>query len=217
MITIIITAFIAFISTNIDDIFVLTLFFSQLNANMKKHHIVIGQYIGIAVLCSVSIAVAQGLSLIPHEYIRLLGIAPIYLGIKAYFDYRKANGEELNLDNRLASKNIEIDRIHNLSEIKVNGMVNYVRQLVNPSIIKVCSVTVANGGDNIGIYVPIFASMSLLKILLTLMIFAFLVGLWCFIAIKLSQINYVQAVAEKYKNSLVPIVFVGLGIFILLS
>lgn len=41
----IITAFISFASTNIDDIFILMLFFSQVNSIMKKRHVILGQFI----------------------------------------------------------------------------------------------------------------------------------------------------------------------------
>lgn len=43
-----------------------------------KYYIVIGQYLGIGVLTSISIIGAL------HEYIGLLGLVPIYLGIKEY-------------------------------------------------------------------------------------------------------------------------------------
>ena len=41
---------IAFIATNIDDIIVLLLFFSQINANFRRRHIVIGQYLGFTTI-----------------------------------------------------------------------------------------------------------------------------------------------------------------------
>lgn len=56
---------------------------------MKRRHIVIGQYLGIGALTTISIIGALGVSLIPHEYVGLLGLVPIYLGIDAYFDHKK--------------------------------------------------------------------------------------------------------------------------------
>jgi len=40
----------AFTATNIDDIVILLLFFSQVNASFRRHHIVVGQYLGFTVL-----------------------------------------------------------------------------------------------------------------------------------------------------------------------
>ncbi|WP_346936869.1 cadmium resistance transporter [Clostridium sp.] len=79
MISTIIIAFVSFASTNIDDIFILMLFFSQINNDMGKRHIVIGQYLGITLLTTISIIGALGISLIPSEYVGLLGLVPIYL------------------------------------------------------------------------------------------------------------------------------------------
>jgi cadmium resistance protein CadD (predicted permease) len=59
--------------------------------------------------------------------------------------------------------------------------------------------------------------MSLSDILLTVIIFALLIGLWCFIASNLVEHPLVQKNIEKYKDIFVPIIFIGLGIFILIE
>jgi cadmium resistance protein CadD (predicted permease) len=46
-------AIVAFAATNLDDIFVLTLFFAQ--KNLRRWHIVVGQYLGLAGLITVSL------------------------------------------------------------------------------------------------------------------------------------------------------------------
>lgn len=79
------------------------------------------------------------------------------------------------------------------------------------------SITFANGGDNIGIYIPIFISMNLLNILITVIIFLFFTGIWCFIGLKLSEHPFVQRSIENYKHIFVPIIFIELGIFILME
>lgn len=191
MISIVLKAFISFVSTNIDDIFVLMLFFSQINDVMKKRHIVIGQYLGIGVLTAISIIGAMGVSVIPSEYVGLLGLVPIYLGIKAHIDYKKE------------SKDSENSKV--------------IKSFINPSVIKVFSVTLANGGDNIGIYIPLFANMSLMNVLVTVAIFILLVAIWCFIAIKLVEYPFVHNNIERYKHIFVPIVFICLGILILME
>ena len=97
MISTVIMAFVSFISTNIDDIVILMLFFSQTNDIMKIHHVVIGQYLGISVLTIVSIIGALGVSVVPDEYVGLLGLVPIYLGIKAYVDHKKEINNEIQV------------------------------------------------------------------------------------------------------------------------
>lgn len=59
--------------------------------------------------------------------------------------------------------------------------------------------------------------MNLVTILVTVIIFVLLTALWCFIALKLSEHSFVQSTIEKYKHIFVPIIFIGLGIFILMK
>lgn len=162
MLSTVITAFISFASTNIDDIFVLMLFFSQVDSAMKARHIIIGQYLGILALTTISIIGALGLSLIPHEYVGLLGLVP-------------------------------------------------------PNVFKVGSITFANGGDNIGIYIPVFTNMNLIDIIITVVMFAFLTALWCFIGIRVADHPFVHRNIQKYKHIFIPIIFIGLGFFILME
>ena len=54
----VITALISFISTNLDDIFVLTLFFAQEDRPRGRVYITLGQYLGIGILAAVSLLVA---------------------------------------------------------------------------------------------------------------------------------------------------------------
>ena len=44
------TAITAFTATNLDDVLILLLFFSQVNTAFQKKHIVIGQYLGFGAL-----------------------------------------------------------------------------------------------------------------------------------------------------------------------
>ena len=211
-----IKAFISFISTNIDDIFVLMLFFSQINNDMKRRHIVIGQYLGIVVLITISIVGTLGVSVIPYEYVGLFGIAPIYLGIKEYVDRKKESKNNGNTGHQ-ELQNAENSKIEEKTATKRNRIITSIKSFINPSVIKVFSVTLANGGDNIGIYIPLFSSISLFGILVTVIIFLFLLAIWCFIALRLAEHLFVQSNIEKYKHIVAPTIFIGLGIFILME
>lgn len=219
MISTIITAFVSFASTNIDDIFILMLFFSQINNDMGKRHIVIGQYLGITLLTTISIIGALGISLIPSEYVGLLGLVPIYLGVKAYVDHKKENkdNEDVGHEELQNDENIERMELEEITYIQKKRTSNFAKYFINPSVIKVFSLTFANGADNIGIYVPLFTSMSLVSIVVTVIIFMILIALWCFIGLKLAEHSFVQRNIKKYKHIFVPIVFICLGVFILME
>ena len=87
------TSLIAFISTNIDDILILTFIFTA-NKNAKTYKIILGKYIGMALLTAVSIISAMGLKLIDPKYLFLLGFVPIILGIKEIISNLKNDKKE---------------------------------------------------------------------------------------------------------------------------
>lgn len=216
MISTIIMAFISFISTNIDDILILMIFFSETSDVMKTHHIVIGQYLGIGALITISIIGSLGVSIIPYEYIGILGFVPMYLGIKVYVDYKKKSKSKENIVYQEV-KDIENNKFEEITNTEIRERKTFSRGFINSAVIKVFSVTCANGGDNIGIYIPLFTRMDLVSIIVTIVIFMFLVAIWCFIALKLSKHPLVQKFIERYRHIFVPIIFIMLGIFILID
>jgi cadmium resistance protein CadD (predicted permease) len=76
------TGVIAFSATNLDDIVFLTIFFSQ---TRRPWRVVLGQYLGFTVLVLISLIGFFGSRILPHDWIRLLGIAPIAIGLKKLF------------------------------------------------------------------------------------------------------------------------------------
>jgi cadmium resistance protein CadD (predicted permease) len=64
----------AFVATNIDDIFVLMIFFSSLAYPVRQ--IVLGQYIGIGLLVAIGVLGSLIALVVPTYVIGLLGIVP---------------------------------------------------------------------------------------------------------------------------------------------
>lgn len=79
-------AVMAYIGTNIDDMFINLFFFAQADGKHGKGIVYLGKYAVIILLFAVSWLASCGLQIIPQEYIRWLGIVPILLGIRAVFD-----------------------------------------------------------------------------------------------------------------------------------
>jgi len=111
----------------------------------------------------------------------------------------------------------ENSKLEDTTDTQRNRIKIFIKSFISPSIVKVFSVTFANGGDNLGVNIPLFTSMSLVGILVTVIIFILLTALWCFIALKLTERPFVQRNVEKYKNIFVPIIYIGLGIYILMK
>src|SRR5438046_10743896 len=80
-----ITGTVAFSATNIDDVVFLTMFFSQAS---RRWHVVVGQYLGFSALVLVSLIGYFGGQVLPHEWLRLFGLARIAIGIKYLFAHR---------------------------------------------------------------------------------------------------------------------------------
>jgi cadmium resistance protein CadD (predicted permease) len=76
-----------FALTNIDDACLLTLLFAQ---RIPARRIVAGQYLGFAVIVVVSLLGAFAALAIPDRWVRLLGFAPIALGVRHLLKHRGA-------------------------------------------------------------------------------------------------------------------------------
>jgi cadmium resistance protein CadD (predicted permease) len=77
----------AFVATNIDDIFVLMIFFSSLAYPVRQ--IVLVQYLGIGSLVAIGVLGSLIALVVPTYVIGLLGIVPIAIGIKNLIEIRK--------------------------------------------------------------------------------------------------------------------------------
>ena len=182
------TALLAFAATNIDDIFLLTLFFAGVNARFNRRHIVAGQYLGFAALVALSLVGYFARFLAPEEWIGLLGFLPIIIGLKKLWELKGGKTEEAHIKKPAAH-----------------------------AVFTVAAVTFANGGDNIGIYTPLFASSSLLELVITLSVFFVLVAVWCALGYFLGRHPAVYSVLDKYGHIIVPFVLMALGFYIMLE
>lgn len=197
------TGIIAFAATNIDDIIILMLFFAQVNVTFRPYHIVAGQYLGFLVLILASLPGFVGGLFIPKAWIGLLGILPIIIGVSQLLDRHKDDDVQ-TLSHQL---------VHSTSRSPSAKLA----ALLTPQTYSVAAVTLANGGDNIGIYVPLFASCDLPMLLLILTVFFVLIGVWCYIAYRLAQSPAIAHILTRYGHAIVPFVLISLGMFILLE
>ncbi|MFG2106649.1 cadmium resistance transporter [Micromonospora chersina] len=83
------------------------------------------------------------------------------------------------------------------------------------TLLGVAGVTVANGADNVAVYVPVFRSLDPAAGLVWLLVFAALVAVWCAVAAALGSHPRVVALVGRAGHWLVPTVFIALGVIIL--
>ena len=197
LVTAISTGMTAFTATNLDDILILLLFFSQVNAVFRRRHIVFGQYLGFTALVLASLPGFFGRLIFPPDWIGMLGLLPIAIGLSRL----------LNPETEDSEAEAELEQSEN----------SFFSSFLSPQTYSVAAVTVANGGDNIGIYVPLFASNTLESLAVILAVFFAMVGVWCYAAYRLIQMRAIADTLTRYGNQLVPFVLIGLGIAILVK
>ncbi|HEL1630667.1 TPA: CadD family cadmium resistance transporter [Streptococcus suis] len=188
----IISAIGVYISTSIDYLIILIILFAQLSQNKQKWHIYAGQYLGTGLLVGASLVAAYVVNFVPEAWmVGLLGLIPIYLGTRFAI---VGEGEEEE----------EEEIIERLEQSKANQLFWTVTLL-----------TIASGGDNLGIYIPYFASLDWSQTLVALLVFAIGIIIFCELSRVLSSIPLISETIEKYQRIIVPLVFIPLGLYIM--
>jgi cadmium resistance protein CadD (predicted permease) len=178
-----------FVTTNVDDIFVLVGFFSD--PRFKPRQIALGQLAGLAALYGASVAFSLLALVVPTAYIGFLGVLPIAIGVNAIRELRQAGEREGDAQDGPSGK-----RAHG-------------------NVLAVAAVTIANGGDNLGIYTPIFATRPGYDVALIGLVFAAMTFAWVGAAYWLTSHRTLGAPIRRHAHRLVPFVLVALGFYIL--
>ena len=193
MIQTIVTAAILYIATAVDLLVILLIFFARAKTRKEYRDIYIGQYVGSVALIVISLFFAFVLNYVPEKWILgLLGLIPIYLGIKVAI-YGDSDGEER------AKK-----------ELNEKGLSKLVGTI---AIITIASC----GADNIGVFVPYFVTLSVTNLLITLFVFLILIFVLVFTAQKLANIPGVGEIVEKFGRWIMAVIYIALGLFIIIE
>ncbi|TDX74883.1 cadmium resistance transport/sequestration family protein [Rathayibacter sp. PhB151] len=181
-----------FAATNIDDIVVLTvLFLASTRGSLRGWKVVVGQYLGFATLVAISVVAAAGLTIIPDEWVGLLGLIPLAIGLYGLIRALRSRGDDDDDDDE--------------SSISAVGLLG------------VAGITIANGADNISLYTPVFRTSPIADTVVTIIVFFLLVAVWCLVARVVGTNKTVTELLERVEHWLVPAVFIGLGLFILIE
>lgn len=181
-----------FIATNIDDIIVLSLFFAR-GAGQRgtTTRILVGQYLGFAGILGAAVLVSLGAGkFLPPEVIPYFGLIPLGLGLWAAWQAWRGDDDDDD-------------------EAKIEGK--------NVAVWTVAAVTFANGGDNIGVYVPVFLSVGPAAVVAYCIVFLALVAVLVGVAKFVATRRGIAEILERWEHILFPIVLIGLGIAILIG
>src|SRR5215813_11846552 len=171
-------AVLAFISTNVDDLFLLTIWFLK---RTRLGVVALGQVFGFSALLLISLLGYFGTTLIPQQHVHWLGVLPIAIGIKQL----KSRHEE---DNSPAE-----------------------------SWWSVATVTTAHGGDNIAVYVPLFARHDLKSVALIVVCFYITLGFFVGVARIATKKLAHNVLVHRMAHRISPFVIIFIGVLILFS
>ncbi len=180
-------ALVVFVSTNFDDIFLLLGFFSD--RTLRPRTILLGQLTGIGALYALSIAGALAALVIPRAYVGLLGLAPIIIGVVKLVQAWR--GEE------------QVDTVGPQKVATARGFLS------------VAAVTIANGGDNIGVYTPLFSMSTPAEIVVYGVVFGLMTCVWCLSARWLVSHWALGAPIRAFGPRIFPVALIALGGWIL--
>lgn len=154
----------------------------------RPRQIVIGQCLGIAALVLASLAGALLSLAVPPVWLGLLGLVPIALGGRRLLAlWDDDDGEEASGPAALGNA------------------------------LAVAGVTIANGGDNLGIYTPVFATSPAPRLALFVAVFAVMVAVWLTVAHWLVHHPALGGPIRRIGRVATPFVLIGIGVTVLVE
>jgi cadmium resistance protein CadD (predicted permease) len=180
-----------FVATNVDDVVILALFFGRAAGNRAATTaVVVGQYIGFVAILAGSVVAALGARLLPESTIAYLGLLPLLLGIYAAWEAWRSRGDE------------DDDAAAGPSHL---------------GVLTVAAVTFANGGDNIGVYIPVFAVAGVAGMVTYVVVFLIGVAACCALGWYLATRPAIARLMARWGDVVLPVVLIVLGVVILVE
>ena len=155
------------------------------DARMRPGAVVAGQFAGIAALVAASLVLALVAVVIPPAYVGLLGLVPIGLGLRALLALRSGEAD------------------------------GDVATPPSGGALAVAAVTVANGGDNLGVYTPVFAVRDRGEVVVIVAVFALMTALWCAASWRLVAHPGWGKPIRRHARWLTPLVLVAVGVLVM--
>jgi cadmium resistance protein CadD (predicted permease) len=186
-------------STNIDNLVVLSLFFAD--RQLRPRLIVVGHFLGAAVVVAASVVIGLGALALPTGYVSLLGVLPLTLGVRRLMSL---------WDERNPEKSLEEGSDAPLILGEHAGM----KVRTHSQLIAVAAVGIANSGDNLAAYVALFAR-SPEAIPLYVLSFAVLTAIWCAAGYWFASRRMVGEYVRRAGRLAFPFVMIALAIWIL--
>jgi cadmium resistance protein CadD (predicted permease) len=193
----------AFVASNIDDLFILIVFFTK--RDFPPSQIILGQYVGMGLLIGLGLVGSLIALVIPHNLIGLVGVFPIAIGIKELIELRKHNDDDSN----------NADDRHDTTKWQSRRRNRWTTAYL--PFLMVATITFS-GGEEVGIYTSIFTIYNdLSEIIIIISVVIVLTGVWCGIAAYLVNHTFLANRCRRIADKALPFVLIALGIYVLVE
>ncbi|MFM0122659.1 cadmium resistance transporter [Paraburkholderia sp. RL18-101-BIB-B] len=209
-------------ATNVDNLFVLLAFLAE--AGDERRRVIAGQYAGSLILIAGSALLAALLKHLPAGYVGLLGILPIGVGLGKAWERFGPGSPQQEEAARIetappASSGPAGSGYPASAENQASSPASTIPSHANraSSWWTVACVAVANGSDNLAVYVPLYASHSHNAGAFISLIFIVMIGFWCAGAVWLVEHPLLGAPIRRYGTALLPLILVIIGVSVIVQ
>jgi cadmium resistance protein CadD (predicted permease) len=194
-------------ATTFDDNIYLAMFFSRTNHRFRPIQIIVGEFLGFSVLVLISLSGFLLGRLCESAWLGLLGLLPIAIGVNTLLaGSTGASGQVRPVCGRRQWA----------EEGGPPRPMTLGRALRDPRTHQVSAVSIANGGNNIAIYIPLFSSCSPGRLAVILLVCYAAIGLWCLNSWFLIRQPQIALWMSRVVARIAPFVLISLGLSILL-
>jgi cadmium resistance protein CadD (predicted permease) len=203
----------AFIGTNVDNCLVTTAMVAGAPVE-RAHRIAAGQVAGFVVIVAAAVAAAVVLFEFSTAVVGLLGLVPLAIGLRGLWALRRGAGREPGTAPPPA---VAAARTGRVTRRRGGGRGRAVDRAVGRSFTAAALVTIAAGGDNLAVYIPLFRVGGLTNVAAIAAVFV--VGEAGLTALILWGGRHARArtVMGRVGHIAVPVLFCVLGVVVMVQ
>ena len=202
------------LATTFDDNIYLTAFFGEVDRKFRPAHVVTGELIGVSFLIGVALLGASLGVLFPRNIVGLLGVLPIAIGVSSLIGRLKEVWRPDRNEQRTPPRDERVI-VKSVTPGFISRRLSLWQLLRDRQTYGVSVVTIANGSNNLSIYIPLFASLAVSQLLVVVPTIYITVFCWLALSYGLTRMPGLSLVLNRHAKTILPFVLIWLGYRIL--